>query len=229
MAPPGGPDGGPVDGPVGADARRDPSTAVAAPAAPPEPLVGPSTLIIRPPRAPLAVIAVVAGLTVPLAVVAVASGDVLLGMAALVSAGWAATLAALGWTAWSRIDAVGVAVHWMRSTRAALWADVRGVEVERGRAGGAERSARIHLVSGAVLRLMPWLPILWFARRGAPARIDALGRQLAHLGTGLTLTDPGAAAEGGARPDLGAPRARRSPPDQAAGSPGPGPRIGPDA
>lgn len=153
---------------------------------------GASSAVLRPPRAPLAVIGTVAVLTLPLALIAVASGDVVLGLAASLSAGWAACLAAMGWSARTVINAEGVVVRWLRSTEEAAWANVIAVEVDRAGPGRAARGARVRCADRRVLRLAPWLPILWFARRAAAASLDQLSTVLATIDAAPPITDPDA-------------------------------------
>ena len=194
---------------TGAPTGARPSSAVdpVEPLAPADP--GPAASSVdpveaRPPQGPVRFIGLVAILTVPLALLAAAMGDVVLGLAALLSAAWAGSLAYLGATARARADGEGVTVTWMRRTQSAPWADVRAVEaVRRGR--GAGRGATLVLADGSALRFTPWVPFLWFAGRSADASTDALGVLLVRAGTGLELVDPAAEGSGPGAPS-GAPQ-----------------------
>lgn len=135
-------------------------------------------------------IGVVAVLTVPLALLAIVFGDVLLGIAAVLSAAWAGTLAYLGRTASARADAEGVEVRWMRSVESVRWNEVVTVAVDRSGPGRTRRSAVIGLADGRTLRWTPWIPFLWFAQRAANATVIDLGRLLASVESAPDLTDP---------------------------------------
>jgi hypothetical protein len=134
----------------------------------------PSSVTVQPPRGPLVAVGVVAALTAPLALVAVAFGDVVLGGLAVVSAGWAGSLAFLGWTAQAHADVDGVEVTWMRSTSRAEWAHVVAVEVDDGAGWGSGRGALIRVDDGSTVRWTPWLPVLWFAARSARLSVPEL-------------------------------------------------------
>lgn len=138
------------------------------------PAPGPSSVAARPPRGPLLAIAVVAALTAPLALMAVALGDAVLGVVAALSAGWAGSLAFLGWTASAEATTERITVRWMRSTSTAAWAQVVAVEVDDGAGWGSGRGALLRLDDGTTLRWTPWLPVLWFATRSARASVAGL-------------------------------------------------------
>ncbi|HXH56877.1 hypothetical protein [Iamia sp.] len=157
----------------------------------------------RPPQGPLRFIGAVAVLTVPLAVAAVAMGDGLLGMVALVSALWAATLTFIGWTAYAWADHDGVQVHWLRATERVDWAEVTAIEVDRSGPGGARRGALMVLTGDRRLRWTPWVPFLWFAHAGANRSVEDLDALLVALGLGLRVTDPRAPVRGDSGPDPG--------------------------
>ncbi len=151
----------------------------------------PSDVVVgRPPQGPVRFVAVVAAVTVPLAVAAMAMGDVGLGLAALVSAAWAGSLAYVGATARSRADDDGVEITWMRTRRSLRWDEVEAVEVDRSGGTGTLRSARLRLVDGGTVRWTPWIPFLWFAQRAANATVIDLGRLLASVESAPDLTDP---------------------------------------
>jgi hypothetical protein len=118
-------------------------------------------------------------LTAPMALVAVAFGDVVLGTLAVVSAAWAGSLAVLGWTARAHADADGVEVTWMRSTSRAAWARVVAVEVDDGAGWGSGRGALIRVDDGSTVRWTPWLPMLWFAARSARLSVGELAEVVA--------------------------------------------------
>lgn len=164
------------------------------------------------------IIATVAALTLPLALIAVVSGDVVLGVAALLSAGWAACLAFVGLTTCASIGEAGVVVRWMRSSEEAPWADVAAVEVDRAGPGRAPRGARIRRTDGRTVRLMPWVPLLWFARRAAAAGVDRLITVLADIGAAPAVTDPDALAPTGGSSGRG----RNRPGDDDVANPGAG-------
>jgi hypothetical protein len=170
--------GGRSDDPVSpdGDADRPPSPHAGAddPASPGAGAADPTSLTVRPPRGPLVAVAVIAVLTAPLALVAVAFGDVVLGVLAVLSAAWAGSLAYLGWTARAHADVDGVEVTWMRSTSRVEWAHVVAVEVDDGAGWGSGRGALIRVDDGSTVRWTPWLPILWFAARSARLSVGDL-------------------------------------------------------
>lgn len=179
---------------LGSDAPLEP----VAPVAPAD-----AGLRTRPPRGPLRFIGAVALLTVPLAVAAVAMGDGVLGMVALVSAVWAASLTFIGWTAYAWADRDGVQVHWMRATERVDWVEVTAVEVDRSGPGGARRGAVLVLTGDRRLRWTPWVPFLWFAHAGANRSVDELDALLVVRGLGLRVTDPRGPGRGDRGPDPG--------------------------
>lgn len=152
----------------------------------------PAAVVVAPPRGPLVVVGGVALLTVPLAVAAVAQGDVLLGLVAVASALWAASLAWVGWTARATADAEGVEVRWLRLTQGAAWPEVVEVHVDRAGPGGPRRGAVLFLADGRRLRWTPWIPFLWFAHRASVASLAELDDLLRGLGRGLRVLDPDA-------------------------------------
>lgn len=168
-----------------------------------------ASLVLRPPRWPLVIIATVVALTVPLALVAVVSGDVVLGVAASVSAGWAAGLAFVGLTARTSIDEAGLVVRWMRSTEGAAWIDVAAVEIDRAGPGRAPRGARVRRTDGRAVRLVPWVPLLWFARPAAAAGVDQLITVLTGIDAAPPVTDPDALAPTAGSSDRGGHHLRR--------------------
>lgn len=155
-------------------------------------MAAPDEVVARPPRLPVRFLALVAALTVPLAVLAVAVGDVLLGLIALVSAGWAGWLAYVGATAVARADTAGVSVTWMRHTEVATWDEVVEVHVDRAGPGGPRRGALLFLGDGRRLRWTPWIPLLWFAHRAAVLSLHELDDLLRGLDRGLRVLDPDA-------------------------------------
>ncbi len=115
---------------------------------------------VRPPRPPLKVMAAIAAITVPLALVAATQGDAGLGVVALLSAGWAGSVAYVGWTAGAVADAEGVTVHWLRRTQSVPWSEVTGVVVDRSGPGGTRRGARFLLTGDRSLPWTPWVALL---------------------------------------------------------------------
>lgn len=136
--------------------------------------------------------AALAVLTAPVAVLGAASGEVLLGLVAFVSAGWLGSFALVGWRAEARADAHGVVVRWMGTTEEVAWDQVAAVEVDRIGVGGVRRGASLLTTTGRRLRWAPWFPFLWFAHRGVVASLEQLGELLAARDGGPTLTDPDA-------------------------------------
>lgn len=134
----------------------------------------PDPVTARPPRGPLVAVGAVAAVTAPLALLAVVLGDVGLGLLAVISAGWAGSLAYLGWTARADADAEAVEVTWMRSTARAPWSEVVAIEVDDGAGWGSGRGALLRLDGGSTVRWTPWLPVLWFAARSARRSVDEL-------------------------------------------------------
>lgn len=149
----------------------------------------------RPPQGLVRVIGGLSLLTVPLAVVAAATGDVLLGLVALVSAAWAGSLAYVGATARASADAGGVAVRWMGVTEVVPWSDVVAVEVDRMGRGGVRRGALLVRRDGRAVRWTPWVPFLWFAHGAARRSVERLDELLSTVGGDLRVTDPDAPTE----------------------------------
>jgi hypothetical protein len=136
--------------------------------------------------------AIVAVASAVLAVLGVATGQVLLGLVALVSAGWLGSVAYVSARAWSRADADGVSVGWMGGVDEVPWSDVETVEVVRAGAGGMRQGARIERRSGRPVRWTPWFPFLWYAHRSVTGSVDALDALLEQLDVGVRVTDPDA-------------------------------------
>lgn len=136
--------------------------------------------------------AALAALTAPAAVAAAASGELLLGLVAFVSAAWLGSFALVGWRAEARADGDGLAVRWMGVTEQAPWDDVAAVEVDRIGAGGIRRGAIVTTTAGRRLRWAPWFPFLWFSHRGVVASLEQLEALLAERVAGPRLADPDA-------------------------------------
>ncbi|HEU5150977.1 MAG TPA: hypothetical protein VFU19_10795 [Iamia sp.] len=153
---------------------------------------GSASLEVRPPTGPTQVMAVVAAGSAVLAVLGIVSGEVLVGLVALVSAGWLGSVAFIAATAWSRADATGLAVSWMRRVEEVPWADVAAVEVARAGAGGMRQGALVVRRSAPPVRWAPWFPFLWFTHRSVTRSVDDLDALLATLDVGVRVTDPDA-------------------------------------
>lgn len=139
--------------------------------------------------------AVVAVGSAALAVLGVATGEVLLGLVALVSAGWLGSVAYISGTAWSRADAEGLSVGWMRGVEEVPWSEVAAVEVVRAGAGGMRQGALVLRRGGRPVRWAPWFPFLWFTHRSVTGSVDQLDALLEQLDIDLRLTDPDAPDE----------------------------------
>ena len=135
---------------------------------------GTGTVEVRPPRGPAQVMGFVAAGSAAMAVAGIATGAVLLGVVALVSVAWLASLTYVSLTGWARADADGVAVRWVRSTVAVRWAETAAIEVDRGGPHGALRGVDVVRHDGAAARWAPWYPFLWYAHRSVAASIDEL-------------------------------------------------------
>lgn len=154
-----------------------------------------SSFEVRPPRRPAQLMAAIALLSAVVAIAGIATGDVLLGLVALVSAGWLGSVAYISWTAWSRADASGLAVGWMRGVEEVPWSDVVAVEVVRAGVGGMRQGALVLRRSARPVRWAPWFPFLWFTHRSATASVDRLDALMARLDVGVRVTDPDAPDE----------------------------------
>jgi hypothetical protein len=127
-----------------------------------------------------------------LAVLAVVTGDVLLGLVALVSVGWLGSVAYISATAWSRADESGIAVSWMRGLDEVPWSDVASIEVVRAGAGGMRQGALVVRRSGRPVRWAPWFPFLFFTHRSVVESVDELDALLETLAIGIRVEDPDA-------------------------------------
>jgi len=156
----------------------------------PPPVAG--AVEVRPPRVAAQLMAVVAVASAAIAVLGVATGEVLLGLVGLLSAGWLGSVAYVSATAWSRADADGVSVGWLRGVDEVSWSDVEAVEVVRAGAGGMRQGALVERRSGRPVRWTPWFPFLWFAHRSVTSSVDELDALLEQLDVGLRVTDPDA-------------------------------------
>jgi hypothetical protein len=150
---------------------------------------------VRPPRGPAQLMAVVAVGSGALAVLGIVTGEVLLGLVAVVSAVWLGSVAHISATAWSRADADGVSVGWMRGVDEVPWSDVAAVEVVRAGAGGMRQGALVVRREGRPVRWAPWFPFLWFTHRSVTASVDQLDALLDRLDVGVRVTDPDAPDE----------------------------------
>lgn len=150
---------------------------------------------VRPPKGPAQLMAVVAVGSGALAVLGVATGEVLLGLVGLVSAVWLGTVAYISATAWSRADASGISVGWMRGVETVAWADVVEIEVVRAGAGGMRQGALVLRRGGRPVRWAPWFPFLWFTHRSVTGSVDRLDALLERLDLGLRISDPDAPDE----------------------------------
>ncbi len=168
-----------------------------------------TTVEVRPPRGPARLMGFVAIGSAAVAVLGIATGEVLLGLVGLVSAAWLGSVAYISVTAWSRADAEGISVGWMRGVEEVPWSDVAEIEVARAGAGGMRQGALVLRRGGRPVRWAPWFPFLWFTHRSVTGSVDRLDALLEQLDLGLRVTDPDA-------PDDDAPtwtRRRSSPHD----------------
>lgn len=147
---------------------------------------------MRPPRGAAQLMGGIALVSAVLAVLGIATGDVLLGLVALVSAVWLGSVAYLSATAWSRADDSGIAVSWMRATETVPWSDVVAVEVVRAGAGGMRQGALVLRRGDRPVRWAPWFPFLFFTHRTVVASVDQLDGLLATLDLGIRVADPDA-------------------------------------
>ncbi len=154
-----------------------------------------SPVEVRPPRGAAQVMAFVAVGSGALAVLGIATGEVLVGLVAVVSAVWLGSVAYISATAWSRADVSGIAVAWMRGHDEVPWPDVVAVEVVRAGAGGMRQGALVLRRSGRPVRWAPWFPFLWFTHRSVTASVEALDALLAELDVGVRVSDPDAPDE----------------------------------
>lgn len=150
---------------------------------------GPAVVEVHPPPAPLKVMVGVSAVTAPLAVLAVVQGDVVLGIVALLSAGWAGWVAYVGFAASAVADDEGVTVHWLGRTESVRWSEVQRVAVDRSGPGGSRRGARFLLDGDRSLPWTPWVAFFWFAHTSANRSVAALEAVVERAGLG-PVTDP---------------------------------------
>jgi len=136
------------------------------------------------------VVVVIAAVSAVLAVGGIATGQVLLGLVALLSAGWLASIAYVSLTAWSRVDADGMRSHWMRTTQAVRWDEMADIEVDRRGPHGALRTIEAVRADGAVARWAPWYPFLWYAHHSVSISIEPLTEAAAAHGVEVTVLSP---------------------------------------
>lgn len=129
---------------------------------------------VRPSRAAAGVVAVVAVASGVAAVAAVVAGEVVVGVIALVSAGWLGSLARTAWRASSVADRDGVEVVWLGTRRRVSWPEVDSVVIEGVMAGGVLGSTTLVVRSGAHLRWAPWYPFLWFTHLSVRRSVEQL-------------------------------------------------------
>lgn len=158
-------------------------------------------LELRPPALMARVVLFVAVGSAVLAVGGVVTGQVLLGLVALVSAGWLGSMAVVSLTAWSRLDDAGLRSHWLRATEAVRWDEMDRIEIDRRGPHGALRGVEAVRGDGAVARWAPWYPFLWYAHASVVASLDALTAQAEARGVEVTpLAAAGGPAAGPAHP-----------------------------
>lgn len=152
--------------------------------------LGASTLELRPPRLPAQMVLFVAIGSAALAVGGILTGQVLLGLVALVSAGWLASLGYLSLTAWTRADDSGITSHWVRTTQAVRWDEMAELEIDRRGPHGALRTVEAVRRDGAAARWAPWYPFLWFAHHSVSVSLEALTERAEAQGVTVTVLSP---------------------------------------
>lgn len=180
----------PSTGSEPSDAAPDATADGAAPAVPP-------LVEVTPPQTPAKCMAFIAVGSAVLAVLGIATGQILLGFVALVSAGWLMSLAYVSLTAWARVDDTGVAVRWMRSIRAITWSEMAAIEVDRGGPGGSLRATEVVRVDGAAARWAPWYPFLPYAHASVARSIEALSAEARRRGVAVRTHTPSSGAGSG--------------------------------
>lgn len=145
---------------------------------------------IRPPRLPAQMVLFVAIGSAFLAVGGILTGQVLLGLVALVSAGWLASLGYLSLTAWTRADDDGITSHWIRTTQAVRWDEMAEVEIDRRGPHGSLRAVEAVRRDGAAARWAPWYPFLWYAHHSVSVSLDALTARAEARGVPVTVLSP---------------------------------------
>jgi hypothetical protein len=109
-----------------------------------------------------------------LAVGGIATGQVLLGVVALLSAGWLGSMSYVSLTAWSRLDEEGLRSHWMRATQLVRWDEMTEIEIDRRAPHGALRTVEAVRTDGAAARWAPWYPFLWYAHHSVSTSLPDL-------------------------------------------------------
>ncbi len=145
---------------------------------------------VRPPATPAQCMAFIALGSAVLAVMGIATGQVLLGFVALISAGWLLSLAYVSLTAWARADETGVAVRWIRSIRSVGWDEMEAIEVDRGGPGGSLRATEVVRRDGAAARWAPWYPFLPYAHASVARSIEELSAEARRRGVAVEVRTP---------------------------------------
>ncbi len=146
-----------------------------------------AALEVRPPKFIADVMLFVAVGSGVLAVAGIVTGQVLLGVAALVSAGWLGWLGWLSRAAWSRADAEGITSHWVRTTQSVRWDQMATLEVDRRSQNGVLRGIEAVRVDGAAARWAPWYPFLFYAHSSVAGSLAELERHAAARGVEVTV------------------------------------------
>lgn len=149
-----------------------------------------AALEVRPPKLvadAMLFVAIGSGL---LALLGIATGEVLVGAVALVSAGWLGWLGWLSRAAWSRADDEGITSHWVRTTQSVRWDQMASLEVDRRSHNGVLRSIEAVRVDGAAARWAPWYPFLFYAHSSVSGSLAELERRAtAHGVEVMVLTE----------------------------------------
>jgi len=122
-----------------------------------------------------------------LAIGGIFTGQVVLGLVALLSAGWLGSMAYVSMTAWSRLDDDGLRSHWMRATHFVAWSDMTEIEVDRRAPHGALRTVEAVRSDGAAARWAPWYPFLWYAHHSVSTSLGPLTEEAEARGVPVTV------------------------------------------
>lgn len=122
-----------------------------------------------------------------LAIGGIFTGEVLLGLVSLASAGFLGSMAYLSLNAWSRLDDDGLRSHWMRATQAVRWDQMTAIEIDRRGPHGALRTVEAVRADGAAARWAPWYPFLWYAHHSVSSSLDELTATAEARGIPVTV------------------------------------------
>lgn len=129
---------------------------------------------VRPPKLPAQMGLFVAVGSAFLAVGGLATGQVLLGLVALVSAAWLASMTYVSLTAWARADGDGASAHWVRTTQSLSWDEVDEVRIDRRGPNGTLRGVFLVRADGTGARWAPWFPFLSHTYHSVSVSLDGL-------------------------------------------------------